>query len=104
VSGTALALVLPAAFCHAIWNIAAKRVTGDGYLFVWWYDLWSTVLWAQVGIVLLAQAGWPWSWGLLYGPLVSAVIHIAYQLSLQRATTGLTLESSLPSREVLALS
>jgi drug/metabolite transporter (DMT)-like permease len=79
----ALGLVLTAAVCHAIWNIAAKQVTGDSYLFVWWYDLWSTLLWVPVGVIILARAGWPWSWGLLFGPLVSAVVHIAYQLSLQ---------------------
>ncbi|NHN55224.1 EamA family transporter [Calidifontibacter sp. DB0510] len=82
-SGTALGLVLAAALCHAIWNIAAKRVRGDGYVFVWWYDVWSAIVWVPVGLVILARAGWPWSWGLLYAPLVSAVAHIAYQLFLQ---------------------
>lgn len=82
-SGSALALVLTAAICHALWNVAAKGVRGDGYLFVWWYDLWSTLLWVPVGIALLARAGWPWSWGLLFGPLVSAAVHIVYQLALQ---------------------
>lgn len=80
---TSLALVLTAAVCHAIWNIAAKRVTGDGYLFVFWYNVCSAVLWLPIGLVLLARAGWPHSWALLVGPLVSAVIHVVYQLTLQ---------------------
>jgi drug/metabolite transporter (DMT)-like permease len=80
---TSLALVLTAAVCHAIWNIAAKRVQGDGYLFVFWYNLFSAVLWLPIGLVLLARAGWPHSWALLVGPLVSAVIHVVYQLTLQ---------------------
>jgi drug/metabolite transporter (DMT)-like permease len=80
---SSLALVLTAAVCHAIWNIAAKRVTGDGYLFVFWYNVFSAVLWLPIGLVLLARAGWPHSWALLVGPLVSAVIHVVYQLTLQ---------------------
>lgn len=82
-TGSALALILTAALCHALWNIAAKRVTSDGYIFVWWYTVGSALLWLPVGIVFLALDGWPWSWGLLYAPIVSACIHIAYQLSLQ---------------------
>ncbi|NMO01401.1 EamA family transporter [Gordonia sp. TBRC 11910] len=82
-TSTALALILTAAVCHAMWNIAAKRVSSDGYTFVWWYTVGSAALWLPVGLVFLALDGWPWSWGLLYAPIVSAAIHIAYQLSLQ---------------------
>lgn len=82
-SGSALALLLLAALLHAIWNIAAKRVQGDGYVFVWWYNTFSAVIWLPIGIIVLAHAGWPWSWGLLFGPLISAVLHIAYALTLQ---------------------
>lgn len=82
-TGTALALILVAALCHAVWNIAAKRVTTDGYVFVWWYTFGSAALWLPVGVLVFAAAGWPWSWGMLYAPMVSAMIHIGYQLSLQ---------------------
>lgn len=82
-SGTALALVLVAAVLHALWNLAAKRASGEGYLFVWWYNVASAVLWLPIGLVVLARAGWPLGWELLVGPAVSAVFHIAYQLSLQ---------------------
>ncbi|MCG7310903.1 EamA family transporter [Brachybacterium sp. ACRRE] len=80
---SALALVLTAAVLHALWNLAAKRASGDGYVFVWWYNVFSAVLWLPLGLVLLARAGWPWGWELLVGPAVSAVFHIAYQLCLQ---------------------
>lgn len=83
VTGPALALVLVAAVLHAVWNIAAKRVQGDGYVFVWWYDTLSTIIWLPIGLLVLAQAGWPWSWGLLFGPLLSAVLHLGYALILQ---------------------
>lgn len=82
-TGSALALILIAALFHAVWNIAAKRVQGDGYSFVWWYNAFSAAIWLPIGLVVLAQAGWPWSWGLLVGPLVSAVLHIGYALTLQ---------------------
>jgi drug/metabolite transporter (DMT)-like permease len=83
VTTTALCLVLAAAVLHAIWNIAAKRVGEDGYLFVWWYNLFSTVLGVPIAVVLLARAGWPLEWPLLYAPVISALIHIVYQLTLQ---------------------
>ena len=38
-STLALALVLVAALCHALWNLAAKRVDTGGFAFVWSYDL-----------------------------------------------------------------
>lgn len=82
-SGASLALVLTAALLHALWNLAAKRVVGDGYVFVWWYDLLSALVWLPVAAVVLARDGWPLTWSLLWGSLVSGVIHIAYQLWLQ---------------------
>lgn len=82
-SATALSLVLVAAVLHALWNLAAKRASGDGYLFVWWYNVCSAVLWLPIGLVLLGRAGWPLSWALLIAPAVSAFVHIAYQLCLQ---------------------
>lgn len=82
-SGSALALVLTAAVLHALWNLAAKLVSGDGYAFVWWYNLFSVVLWLPVGAIQLVLTG-PRAVPLLVGAtLVSGVIHIVYQLSLQ---------------------
>ena len=82
-SHQALALVLLAALCHALWNVAAKYVDGDRFVFVWAYEALSTALWLPLGVVVLAREGWPWSWSLLVAPLVSAVLHIAYNLILQ---------------------
>lgn len=82
-TASALALVLVAALLHALWNLAAKRVQDDGYVFVWGYDLLSVLLWVPIALVVLAGQGWPVSASLLWGSLVSGVIHIAYQLWLQ---------------------
>lgn len=82
-SASVLALVLVAALCHALWNLAAKRVDTDGYAFVWCYDLASVLLWAPLAIYALIQADLGLSPALLLAPLISGVLHIAYQLTLQ---------------------
>lgn len=82
-TASALALVLCAALFHALWNTAAKGARGDSYVFVWLNSVGSAVLCLPPALVLLAQAGWPWSWFLLLGPVVSAVLHIVYSLVLQ---------------------
>lgn len=82
-SSLALTMVLVAALCHAVWNLAAKRVRTDGYAFVWSYDLGSVLLWAPLAIISLVQSGIGFSPALLLAPLVSGVLHIAYQLTLQ---------------------
>lgn len=83
VSSHALILVLVAALCHALWNIAAKYVEGDRYVFVWFYEVLSLAWCLPLGLVVLAREGWPWSWALLIAPFVSAVLHIGYNLTLQ---------------------
>lgn len=80
---TGLALVLTAALLHALWNLAAKRVDGDGYLFVWWYDAASALLWVPVACVVLLREGGTDTVTLAWASFVSGVVHIAYQLSLQ---------------------
>lgn len=82
-SGTALALVLVAAFLHAAWNLAAKHAGGDGR-FVLLVALMITVLWAPVGL----WAGWRevphWGaveWGFI---VASALVHVVYFRTLLR--------------------
>ena len=82
-SGTALALVLAAAFLHAAWNLAAKHAGGDGR-FVLLVALMISVLWAPVGL----WAGWhevP-RWGALEWAFVvaSAMVHVVYFHTLLR--------------------
>ncbi|QGH70171.1 DMT family transporter [Pseudactinotalea sp. HY158] len=83
----ALGLVIAAAVFHAVWNIAAKRHEGDdadSLVFVWCYLAVSAVLCVPLALVELGAGGWPMTWHLLAGPLVAAVLHIAYSLTLQR--------------------
>jgi drug/metabolite transporter (DMT)-like permease len=85
VSGTALALVLAAALLHATWNLAVKGATGDDRVaFVWVYVVATTALWLPIGVVWVLVAGERPDWSWLFGPLVSALLHIVYQLALQR--------------------
>ena len=83
-SGTALALVLAGAFCHAVWNIVAKKA-GGGAAFVFLFGVVSVVAAAPV-------AAWTWTrlpqhfdatmWCAAAG---SGLIHVLYSLVLQKA-------------------
>jgi drug/metabolite transporter (DMT)-like permease len=84
VSGAALALVLTAAVLHATWNLAAKGVAGDRVAFVWLYVVATAAIWLPVGAVWVLATGERPDWWWLGGPLVSALLHVAYQLALQR--------------------
>ncbi len=80
----ALALVLTAAVLHALWNYAAKGVTGDRLLFVWTYAVLSAGLLLPVGVVWVLVTDDRPSPVWVGAAAVSAAIHIAYQLTLQR--------------------
>lgn len=73
----ALALVLAAAFCHALWNLAAKQAGGD-QRFVLLVALMISVLWAPVG--LWAAWGVVPHWGGVEWAfiLASAATHVVY--------------------------
>jgi len=77
VPATALALVLAAALCHALWNLAAKHAGGD-QRFVLLTALMIAVLWAPLGIWaawgVLPRWGWL-EWGIT---LASALTHLLY--------------------------
>jgi drug/metabolite transporter (DMT)-like permease len=83
-STTALALVLTAALIHATWNLAAKGVTGDRVAFIWLYVVTTVVCWGPVAVVWVVARGETPRWGWLVGAAVTAVLHIGYQLVLQR--------------------
>ncbi|WP_199198959.1 EamA family transporter [Amycolatopsis sp. CA-128772] len=81
---TALSLVLVAAVVHAGWNLAAKRISSGGTQFVWLYYTVGAVLLLPITVVLLVveQDRPQWSWLLAAG--VTAVLHVAYGVVLQR--------------------
>lgn len=76
-------MVLLAALCHALWNIAAKRVEGDRALFVWAYSLGSVLLWVPVAVVVLVASDTAPSWTMIGAAAVSGALHVAYGLALQ---------------------
>ncbi|WP_169251392.1 EamA family transporter [Brevibacterium sp. 'Marine'] len=78
-----LGLVLLAAIAHAVWNLAAKSVTGKGFAFVLGYHGLSAILLAPVAAVIIATGAQPLNWGLVGAAALSAVFHIAYSVTLQ---------------------
>jgi drug/metabolite transporter (DMT)-like permease len=82
-SPLAFALVFGAAIAHAAWNVIAHGVSRAGFPFLWWGAVSSTVVW--VGVV-------PFTGGLgaddlgsfALGVGVSAALHVAYMVVLQR--------------------
>lgn len=84
-SGTALALVLTAAVLHATWNLAIKGAGGkDRVAFVWLYIVVCSAIWTPIGVVWVVVTGESPTWWWLGAPLVSALLHVVYQLALQR--------------------
>ncbi|WP_439382259.1 DMT family transporter [Amycolatopsis lexingtonensis] len=83
-NATALSLVLTAAVVHAVWNLAAKRISAGGTQFVWlYYTVGAVVLLPITVVQLVVEADRPqWSW--LLAAVVTAVLHIAYGIVLQR--------------------
>jgi drug/metabolite transporter (DMT)-like permease len=79
----ALALVLTSAGLHAAWNLAAKRVA-DGARFVWAYHVVSTLAVLPVVVVSIATGPQRPSWIWLLTGAVTAVLHAAYGVVLQR--------------------
>lgn len=82
-SGIALLLVLGAAVAHAAWNVIAHGSSRSGLPFLWWGALVSTLLWA---VAVPFTGGWGTDdlAGIILGASVSAVLHVAYMLVLQR--------------------
>jgi drug/metabolite transporter (DMT)-like permease len=84
VSSTALSLVLVAAVLHATWNLAIKGVTEDRVTFIWLYVVTTVVCWVPVAVVWVVATGEQPGWYWLMGAAVTGILHVAYQLVLQR--------------------
>lgn len=79
-----LTLVILAAFIHATWNLLAKRASAAGPAFVFAYNVVACVAYLPwVGWVLVHHAQ-VWSWPVAGCLVLSALIHLAYSLCLQR--------------------
>lgn len=82
-SAFALSLVLAAALLHAIWNLAVKQSGGDARFGLISATL-VTVLWAPVGLYFMWLEVGTWGWAQWAAVLASALIHVAYFITLLR--------------------
>src|SRR5436190_1268815 len=79
-----LTLVVLAAFIHATWNLLSKRAADAGPTFVFAYNLFACLVYLPWMIWLVAYGNLTWSLPVLACLLLSAAIHLAYSLCLQR--------------------
>lgn len=82
-TGLAIGLVLISAFLHATWNLLAKRA-GGGAPLVWLFDALTVVIFAPVILVSLFFEPAGFSLGAIGFMVVSATLHLAYFILLQR--------------------
>ncbi len=82
-SPLALFLVLIAALAHAAWNVVAHGARHSGLPFLWAGAVASVVLWLPI-VPLTGGLGTDDLAGFLLGIAVSAILHVAYMLVLQR--------------------
>src|SRR5690625_2302247 len=81
-SGAALLLILAAAGLHATWNFFVKRI-GGGVMLAWLLALFSTGLYAVPAVIIWRQMQASFSGTDLFFIGGSAVLHLAYFLTLQ---------------------
>ena len=82
-SSTALLLVLAGAFCHAVWNIVAKKA-GGGAPFVFLFGVVSVVAAAPVAAWAWMQHPQIFTATMWLAVVVSALVHVFYSLVLQK--------------------
>ncbi len=82
-SGIAIALVLAAAVAHAAWNTLAKQASG-GAVFVWLFSAASACIYLPFAIAVVALGDFRFGPAELLVCLVSAGLHLAYYLLLQK--------------------
>ena len=79
-----LTLVVLAAFIHATWNLLSKRAADAGPTFVFAYNLFACIVYLPWMIWLLVYGDLTWSLPASGCLVLSACIHLAYSLCLQR--------------------
>lgn len=79
----AFTLVVIAAFAHAAWNLASKKASSSGLVFIWLGAVASTVFYLPLAVVDVSVNGLVLQ-SFLLGVTVSAVLHLGYMFVLQR--------------------
>jgi len=77
-------LVVLASLAHATWNRLAKRAASVGPVFVFAYNLIAYVAYAPWALYLLATGATVLSAAAMGIIVLSALVHLAYRLCLQR--------------------
>jgi drug/metabolite transporter (DMT)-like permease len=80
----ALALVLTAAVLHASWNLLLKGARSDAVSVSWLTATLATLVYTPLALLLQGDTLAHWSSGVWLAVLVSAVVHVAYFITLQR--------------------
>jgi len=83
-SYTSLVLVILAAITHASWNLLAKRAAMVGPTFIFAYGLCATLLYAPWVMWTLLYEDMLWTGPIVLCILISGLLHLAYNLCLQR--------------------
>ncbi len=83
----AVGLVIVAAFCHASWNLLAKRSSG-GVAFVWLIQVTGALLYAPIALAFLIENPPEFTPSLFAAVAASAMAHMSYFMSLQRGYRG----------------
>lgn len=82
---SSLLLVVLASLVHATWNLLAKRAAAVGPVFVFAYNLVACVAYAPwVAYLVITGGGTAWTATGAAFVVLSALIHLAYSLCLQR--------------------
>lgn len=85
----AIALILIAAVLHATWNLVAKKAetTGGGPVFVWLFTFLASLFYTPVALYLLLSdsTGVKLEAAQLGAITISALVHLGYYLTLQKA-------------------
>lgn len=79
----AFTLVVVAAFAHAAWNLASKKASSSGLVFIWLGAVTSTLFYLPLAVVDVSLNGLELR-SFILGATVSAVLHVAYMFVLQR--------------------
>lgn len=79
-----LTLIIMAALLHASWNLASKRAADAGSVFVFFYRLWSVIIYLPWILYILLHDGMSWTAMTLVFLALSTLFHLAYSLSLMR--------------------
>jgi len=79
-----LTLVILAAFIHATWNLLSKRAAAAGAAFVFASSLFASIVYLPWMIWILVYGELTWSLPVAGCIVLSAVVHLAYSLCLQR--------------------